>query len=676
MRWNFTIGRRLWFLVGAAVVPTLMLAYCQISHCWEAYQEAKQGPAIVAVATYLSDITHELQKERGLSAGYIAGGGTAFVDQLKKQRQLTDGVFQRLDSGLDEGVTAGLVEADDLQEIRDWQAKITAARTKVDALHEAGPILKDYTNFIQDNLNRTIACARTTHDGHLIKTLLATEMLALAKEYAGLERARVSQALAAKQADTALRRKIADLQRAQEEHLLHFKSLVSPPVLETLQANRKAPHAVRAAEIADSVTSAKDDDRFEIDPTEWWQVQTSRLGDYRKIQLDLGQEIENQANEAAQTQLFRLTMAMIVCGFAILLVGGIGYHTARTIAKRTAALVRAIRKIATGEASLHDRLPVMEGELGEIADSFNQVLTRLDSAGDLCSSSSSSLASAGEELSRNAESVKEDITRSQNQSKEITRDVASMFEGIRGASGSISMVSESLQSASKSIQRLVDDMANATMQANQASKTTQSASEIVSNNSKQIGRLETAATEIGDVVGLIRDIADQTHLLSLNATIEASRAGEAGRGFAVVATEVKQLAQQTSSAIEGIENRIEAIQSATRATTKSTTHVVELFQQILSATDLLAEVTQEQGRSAMTLSEEVRNVVASSNSARGSMDSTVEQTQTINQRLKAIDELLQTAVVGMGQAYVASHDLGELAHTMKEQMDTMLCRHD
>lgn len=676
MRWNFTIRGRLMFLVALSVIPMVLLAYCQVSRCWEWYQQTKHGPHIVAVANYLADLTHELQKERGMSAGYIAGQGTKFAEALKKQRQLTDGVFQQLETGLQEGMEAGLIDSTDLDEIRAWQARIIEARTKVDALQEAGPILKEYTSFIQENFNRAIDCARSTQDGVLVQTLVAAEMLSLAKEYAGLERARVAQALAANKADVDLRRKIADLRRAQQEHLLHLESLVSPEMLAMLKESQQKPHALRAAEISAMVINSADDDHFDIDPDEWWKVQTARLGDYRQIQLNLGNEVETHATQVASKEWNRLIFAIVVCCVAILFVGGLGYQTAQTIARRTATLVESIRKIATGEASLRERLPSMPGELGEIAESFNQLLGRLDKAGELCSSSSNSLASAGEELSYNAESVKRDITQSRSQSEEITRDVATMFESIRGASGTISSVSDSLQSASQSIQRLVDDMENATTQANQASQTTQSAADIVSQNSAQIEKLETAATEIGDVVQLIREIADQTHLLSLNATIEASRAGEAGRGFAVVATEVKQLAQQTSSAIEGIENRIEAIQSATRATTQSTTHVSELFQKILDATHVLVEVTQDQGRAAVALSTEVSHVVENSQSARGNMDTTVEQTQVISQRLKAIDELLNTAVVGMGQAYDASHDLGELATAMKEQMDVMLCRQD
>ena len=77
---------------------------------------------------------------------------------------------------------------------------------------------------------------------------------------------------------------------------------------------------------------------------------------------------------------------------------------------------------------------------------------------------------------------------------------------------------------------------------------------------EQIAGLATGAQKIGDVIKMIRDIAEQTNLLALNATIEAARAGEAGKGFAVVASEVKSLAVQTAKATEDIASHIQGVQ--------------------------------------------------------------------------------------------------------------------
>ena len=97
----------------------------------------------------------------------------------------------------------------------------------------------------------------------------------------------------------------------------------------------------------------------------------------------------------------------------------------------------------------------------------------------------------------------------------------------------------------------------------------------------------------GEVVKLITDIAEQTNLLALNATIEAARAGEAGKGFAVVASEVKNLATQTAQATEEISTQIQTIQDDTQHTVSSIQHIAERIEEINRISGGVSEATRE-----------------------------------------------------------------------------------
>ena len=109
-----------------------------------------------------------------------------------------------------------------------------------------------------------------------------------------------------------------------------------------------------------------------------------------------------------------------------------------------------------------------------------------------------------------------------------------------------------------------------------------------------MSQLATAATRIGEVIGLIQAIAGQTNLLALNATIEAARAGEAGRGFAVVASEVKNLAGQTAKATEEVATQIGAIQSAAGDATQAIEQVNNIIAEMSGIAARVASAVEEQ----------------------------------------------------------------------------------
>ncbi len=141
--------------------------------------------------------------------------------------------------------------------------------------------------------------------------------------------------------------------------------------------------------------------------------------------------------------------------------------------------------------------------------------------------------------------------------------------------------------------------------------------------SSQIGGLAEAAQKIGDVVKLIRAIAEQTNLLALNATIEAARAGEAGKGFAVVASEVKSLAVQTAQATEDISTLIGSVQKATAGAVGAIGRIAGRMQEIDSCATIVAAAIEEQSAATSEISQNVAGAASGARSVGTTLDDVV-----------------------------------------------------
>ena len=172
------------------------------------------------------------------------------------------------------------------------------------------------------------------------------------------------------------------------------------------------------------------------------------------------------------------------------------------------------------------------------------------------------------------------------------------------------------------------------------------------------------ATNIGSVMNVISDVADQTNLLALNAAIEAARAGEAGRGFAVVADEVRKLAEKTMQATQEIGSNITAIQQSTQA---SISEVSEAVEGVSKATEL-ANASGEALKGIVDIASATSSIVAAIATAAE------QQSATSNEITQAIDEInriVGETSEGMIQSSQAVQDLSRMAQELKRVLDNL-----
>ncbi|BDQ33191.1 methyl-accepting chemotaxis protein [Pseudodesulfovibrio portus] len=188
--------------------------------------------------------------------------------------------------------------------------------------------------------------------------------------------------------------------------------------------------------------------------------------------------------------------------------------------------------------------------------------------------------------------------------------------------------------------------------------------ELTSTLKQSMGQLGGQTTDIGQIMTVIEDIADQTNLLALNAAIEAARAGEAGRGFAVVADEVRKLAEKTMDATKEVGTAIQVIQDAAASNIKSVETAARAVEQ---ATDL-ANKSGESLESIVTYADDTSGQVQSIATAAEQQSAASEE---INQAVDDINRIALETADGMNQSVLAITELARLSGDLRILIDEM-----
>ena len=242
----------------------------------------------------------------------------------------------------------------------------------------------------------------------------------------------------------------------------------------------------------------------------------------------------------------------------LLLWFGLSFTIARSIVGPLRQTITALDDIASGEGDLTRRLEDQgSDEIAQLSTAFNRFNEKIRQIIIQISQSSTQLASAAVELSGTMSQTHEDITQQQSETQQVATAVTEMATTVEEIAGSAERAADSAREADEQAQMGKSIVTDVTAAITNLSNEMQSASEVIDSLARE-------SEEIGSVIDVIRDIAEQTNLLALNAAIEAARAGEQGRGFAVVADEVRSLASRTQHATTEIRDMIERLQSGTK----------------------------------------------------------------------------------------------------------------
>ncbi len=306
------------------------------------------------------------------------------------------------------------------------------------------------------------------------------------------------------------------------------------------------------------------------------------IKDQNKEQMDLSADkFIASANNLEELQLADMQTVQqdairnLIISFIIALLLGVlmAFIITKSITKPINLSVDFAKDIADGnltsdkiEVNTNDEIGILAGALNGMQDNLRDVITKIAEFSADLSSSSEELSASSEEISASAEEVgsaiEEVASGSQEQSAQIddTKDNINVLDDeINNVKGKADKMNESaddvksnINNGNKSINESIEQV-----------KEVKNQTIVVSDKINMLGEL---SKKIDDIVELINGISAQTNLLALNAAIEAARAGEAGRGFSVVADEIRELAEESSSATEQIAGLIKDIQNGVKDT--------------------------------------------------------------------------------------------------------------
>ncbi|GAW67829.1 chemotaxis protein [Geoanaerobacter pelophilus] len=322
---------------------------------------------------------------------------------------------------------------------------------------------------------------------------------------------------------------------------------------------------------------------------------------------------------------------------AILLAAGVAFFLGmmlcmylffkKTVVRDLLFFSEKLKDIAEGEGDLTKEIPVRSNdEIGDLARHINHLVRKLRETVtvlyDLAEHISISLCHVSSRAQKTVVCSADQKDRSETVAV-ATEEMAATLNVVAGNTHQAAGFSAEVDEAASRGMSVVDDACNSIV----------SVRENVAQTLETVGKLESSSAQIGDIINLIEDIADQTKLLALNAAIEAARAGEHGRGFAVVADEVKMLSEKTATSTKEIAKIITNIQVESREAARSISQEQERVEdgvsKSLAAKECLEKILGLAGETAQLI-----NQIASA---------TEEQSATTNEIADKIHNVSESA---------------------------------
>ena len=343
-------------------------------------------------------------------------------------------------------------------------------------------------------------------------------------------------------------------------------------------------------------------------------------------------------------------MLAIAIGYSLVLLG-LAHYMGRFVGKRAEQIVGALKAMSEGDLGHRvkiagkDEFAWMAWEYSCARKEFAKMVSEI-------LGNSSQLAAAAEELSAITEQAKQGVVKQNLETEQVATAMNEMSATVQEVARNAANAAQAAQDADQEAKQ-GHHVVTGTMQ------TIDTLAAEVQKASGVIGKLKEDSLNIGAVLDVIRDIAEQTNLLALNAAIEAARAGEQGRGFAVVADEVRTLASRTQQSTQEIQQMIERLQSGAN-------EAVSAMEQGRTKAEASVEQAARAGASLESITQVVDSIMGMNTQIASAAEQQSTTAEEINRNVVNISEISAETSQGAEQTANASDELARLAVQLQD----------
>ncbi len=481
---------------------------------------------LASLGVNIGVLVHEIQKERGRSAGYLGAKGTAFKKELADQRDLADTKIKELQGFLTtfdadrfgSGFTESLTEAKvRLQALAEF-------RSKVDTLQVTGAeTVTFYSGVIRSLLYPLEMMPRLSSDASVTVMIFAYVNFLQGKEMAGVERAVLVNTFANNGFAPGLFRRFSALMAQQEAYFTVFSMLAERDQVTFMKQTVAGQSVVDVDKFRNLAFDKAAVGNFGVEPAAWFAASTARIDLLKKVEDRLAHDLEERTDGLSRNATHTFWTVLSLTAVATIIAVLLGLLLARQILVQVggepAEVMRIAEQVAAGDLRLASGV-----QASGIHGAVRQMVVRLN------------------EVIGNVRHVAEAMAADSQQVSESSQVLAS---GAAEQAASVEETAAAIEEMSSSFAQNLDN-------ARTTEKMAREGATQATLGGEAVAKAVTALNDIASKILIVGDIARQTNLLALNAAIEAARVGTYGKGFAVVAAEVRKLAERSQHAASEI----------------------------------------------------------------------------------------------------------------------------